>query len=206
LPGDPEEHLAALRAGREPTAIAMECSGKHAAMLLTTVVNDWPTESYLEPDHPVQQTITETFAALTGAPPDAVGVDGCGAPLLATTLRRLATATARLMNSPDGTDGRLLVDAMLAHPDVVSGTRREERHLMRAIPGLLAKTGGESVLVVGLPDGTACALKIEDGGKRARFVAMHRMLEIAGLDAEILRDRPPVLGGGKHVGEVRPAF
>ena len=53
---------------------------------------------------------------------------------------------------------------------------------------------------------TGIALKIEDGGKRARFVAMHRMLEIAGLDGEILRDRPPVLGGGKQVGEVRPAF
>ena len=206
LPTDPEEHLAALRAGHEPTAVAMECSGKHAAMLLATVVNDWPTATYLEPDHPLQRTITETFASFTGAPPDAVGVDGCGAPVLATTLRRLATATARLMNAPDGSDGRLLVDAMLAHPEFVSGTRREELRLMRAVPGLLAKTGAESVLVVGLPDGTACALKIEDGGKRGRFVAMHRMLEIAGLEAEILDVRPPVLGGGKQVGEVRPVF
>ena len=194
LPADPEEHLAALRAGRGPTAIPMECSGKHAAMLLTSVVNDWPIATYLDPDHPLQQAITETFASFTGAPPDAVGIDGCGAPVLATTLRRLATATARLMGAPDGSDGRLLVDAMLAHPEVVSGTRREELHLMRAIPGLFAKTGAESVLVVGLPDGSACALKIEDGGKRPRFVAMHRMLEIAGLEAEILRDRPAGAG------------
>ena len=206
LPADPAEHLAALRAGHEPTAMAMECSGKHAAMLLTTVVNDWPTASYLEPEHPLQQTITETFASLTGAKPDAVGVDGCGAPLLATTLTRLAAATARLMNAPDGSDGRHLVDAMLAHPEFVSGTRRDELRLMRAVPGLVAKTGAESVLVVGLPDGTACALKIEDGGKRARFVAMHRALEIAGVEADILSDRPAVWGGGKRVGEVRPAF
>jgi L-asparaginase II len=95
---------------------------------------------------------------------------------------------------------------MLAHPEYVSGTRREELALMRAFPGLVAKGGAESVLVVGLPDGSACALKIEDGGSRPLFVAMHRVLEIAGLDAEILHDRPSVLGGGKHVGEVRPAF
>jgi L-asparaginase II len=206
LPTDPEEHLAALRAGREPAPILMECSGKHAAMLLTSVVNDWPIETYLEPEHPLQQLIAETFASFTGTPPDAVGTDGCGAPLLATTLRRLATATARLMSAPSRSDPRMLLDALIAHPEYVSGSRRDELRLMRAVPGLFAKTGAQSVLVAGLPDGSACALKIEDGGSRPRFVAMHRMLEIAGLEAEILHDRPPILGGSKQVGEVRPAF
>ncbi len=206
LPTDLEEYRAALLAGREPAAILMECSGKQAAMLLTSVLNDWPIETYLDPDHPLQQTISETFASFTDAPPDAVGVDGCGAPVLATTLRRLAVATTRLMTAPSGSDARMLLDAMLAHPEYVSGTRRDERRLMQAVPGLFAKTGAESVLVAGLPDGSACALKIEDGGKRARFVAMHRILEVAGLEAEILHDRPPVLGGGKQVGELRPAF
>jgi L-asparaginase II len=205
-PLDPAEHAAVLRAGGGRAPILMDCSGKHAAMLLTSVVNDWPTETYLDPDHPLQQTITETFAELTGAPPDTVGVDGCGAPLLATSIRRLAAAFARVLASPEGSDGRRLVDAMLAHPEYVSGTRRDELHLMRAVPGLVAKEGAESVLIVGLPDGSACALKIEDGGSRPVFVAMRRVLEIAGLDAEILHDRPSVLGGGKQVGEVRPAF
>ena len=193
--------------GVSPQPILMECSGKHAAMLLASVLNDWPIESYLDPDHPLQQTISETFASFTDAPPDAVGIDGCGAPVLATTLRRLAVATTRLMSAPTGSDARLLLDAMLAHPEYVSGTRRDELRLMRAVPGLFAKTGAESVLVAGLPDGSACALKIEDGGgNRARFVAMHRVLEIAGLEAEILTERPAVLGGGKQVGELRPAF
>ncbi|HYJ69293.1 MAG TPA: asparaginase [Nocardioidaceae bacterium] len=206
LPTDREEFRAALRAGREPASILMECSGKHAAMLLTSVLNDWPIETYLDPDHPLQQTIAETFASFTDAPPDTVGIDGCGAPVLATTLRRLAVATARLMSSPRGSDARLLLDAMLAHPEYVSGTRRDERRLMQAVPGLFTKTGAESVVVAGLPDGSACALKIEDGGERARFVAMHRILEIVGLEAEILAERPAVVGGGKQVGEIRPAF
>jgi L-asparaginase II len=206
FPADPAEHAAVLRAGGEEAPILMECSGKHAAMLLTSVVNDWPTETYLDPGHPVQQVIANIFAELTGAPPDAVGVDGCGAPVLATSIRRLATAVARVLAEPEGSDGRHLVDAMLTHPEYVSGTRREELHLMRAVPGLVAKTGAENVLVVGLPDGSACALMIEGGGSRPRFVAMRRVLEIAGLDAEILRNRPPVLGGGKQVGEFRPAF
>ena len=205
-PLDPKEHAAVLRAGGDRAPILMDCSGKHAAMLLTSVVNDWPTDSYLDPDHPLQQAIIETFTELTGAAPDAVSTDGCGAPLLATTVRRLATAIARVQVAPQGSDERRLVDALLAHPEFLSGTRREELHLMQAIPGLVAKSGAESVLVVGLPDGSACALKIEDGGMRPLFVAMHRILEIAGLEAEILHDRPPVLGGSKQIGELRPAF
>ena len=184
----------------------MECSGKHAAMLLTCVVNDWPTNTYLEPGHPLHQAISETFARFTGAAPDLSGTDGCGAPVLATTVRRLATAIARVQNSAEGSDERRLLDAMVAHPEYVSGTRRDELRLMRAFPGLVAKTGAESVLVVGLPDGTAAALKIEDAGKRSRFVAMNRVLEIAGLNAEILSERPPVLGGATQVGEVRAVF
>lgn len=205
-PLDPKEHAALLRAGGERASILMDCSGKHAAMLLTCVVNDWPTASYLEPDHPLQQTITETFARFTGADPDVVGVDGCGAPLLATSLRRLATAIARVMGASEGSDERRLVDAVLAHPEYLSGTRRDDLRLMRAIPGLVAKAGAESVLVVGLPDGSACAVKIEDGSERPLFVAMHRILQIVGLDAPLLHERPHVLGGGKQVGEVRPAF
>ncbi len=205
-PLDPKEHAALLREGGERAPILMDCSGKHAAMLLTSVLNDWPTDTYLEPDHPLQQTITGVFAELTGAQPDVIGTDGCGAPQHATSVRRLATALAEMLRSPDGSDERRLLDAMLAHPEYVSGTRREELSLMRAVPGLVAKWGAESVLVVGLPDGSACALKIEDGGPRPLFVAMHRILEIAGLEAEILSERPAVLGGGKQVGEVRPAF
>jgi L-asparaginase II len=205
-PLDPKEHAALLRDGGERAPILMDCSGKHAAMLLTSVLNDWPTDTYLDPGHPLQQTITGIFAELTGAQPDVIGIDGCGAPQHATSVRRLATAIARLVGAPEGSDERHLADAMLAHPEYVSGTRREELRLMQAVPGLVAKAGAESVLVVGLPDGSACALKIEDGGTRPLFVAMHRILQIAGVEAEILAERPAVWGGGKQVGEVRPAL
>ena len=205
-PIDPKEHAAVLRAGGDRSPIYMDCSGKHAAMLLTSVVNDWPVDTYLDEAHPLQLAISATFAELTGADPDAMGTDGCGAPLFATSVRRLATGVARLMGGEPGSHERRLVDAMLAHPEYVSGSRRDELAMMRAVPGLVAKSGAESVLVVGLPDGSACALKIEDGGTRPLFVAMHRIVEIAGVEAGILRERPPVLGGGRQVGEIRPAF
>ncbi|WP_235833750.1 asparaginase [Aeromicrobium chenweiae] len=205
-PLDPHVHADLLRAGGVRAPILMDCSGKHAAMLLTCAVNDWPTENYLDADHPLQVTITETFTELTDGPPSVVGVDGCGAPLLATPLQQLARAIGRIVQEPAGSSGARLVEAMGEHPEYVSGTRRAELQLMRAVPGIVAKSGAESVYVAALPDGTAYALKIEDGGERPLYVVMNRALELAGVEAPLLRERPVVLGGGKQVGEVRPTF
>ncbi|MRJ75171.1 asparaginase [Aeromicrobium sp. SMF47] len=205
-PLDPHEHAELLRGGGGRAPILMDCSGKHAAMLLTCVVNDWPTSTYLDVEHPLQLAITRTFTELTDGPPAVVGVDGCGAPLLATSLQQLARAIGRIVQEPEGSSGARLVEAMRAHPEYVSGTRRAELQLMRAVPELVAKSGAESVYVVGLPDGSAYALKIEDGAERPLYAVMNRALELAGIDAPLLRERPVVLGGGKQVGELRTTF
>jgi L-asparaginase II len=205
-PLDPHVHADHLRAGGVREPILMDCSGKHAAMLLTCVVNDWDTATYLAPDHPLQQVVTATFTELTDGPPSVVGTDGCGAPLLATPLQQLARSVGRLASEPAGSHAARLLGAMREHPEYVSGTGRAERDLMRAFPGLVAKSGAESVFVVALPDGSAFALKIEDGSERPLHAVMSRMLELAGLDAPLLHERPVVLGGGKQVGEVRTAF
>jgi L-asparaginase II len=205
-PLEPHAHADYLRAGGKRDPICMDCSGKHAAMLLTCVTNEWTIDDYLDPEHPLQLEITATFTELTDGPPSIVGVDGCGAPLLATPLQQLARAMARIMQSPAGSLGARLVGAMAAHPEYLSGTRRAERELMQAFPGMVAKSGAESVYVAGLPDGSAYAIKIEDGGERSLYAVMGRALELAGLDAPVLRERPQVLGGGKPVGEVRTTF
>lgn len=205
-PLDPVEHAAVLRAGEGRAPIRMDCSGKHAAMLLTCVRGGWPIEDYLAPSHPVQQAIERTFAEMTDGPPAVVGVDGCGAPLLATSVIGLARAFARLAAAAPDTPEDAVLSAMRTAPEMVSGTRRSDMRLTRAVPGLVAKSGAESVAAVVPPDGGAAVVKIEDGGDRALFVAMHRVLELAGLTADLLTERPPVLGGGRPVGELRPVF
>ncbi|MBC7631286.1 MAG: asparaginase [Flavobacterium sp.] len=205
-PLDPHVHADYLRAGGVKAPICMDCSGKHAAMLLTCFTRGWSTVDYLEPSHPLQQEITATFTEVTGGPPSVVSTDGCGAPLLATPLQDLARAIGGIVQSPPGSHGARLVEAMRAHPEYVSGTGRAEFALMRAFPGLVAKSGAESVYVVGLPDGSAFALKIEDGAERPMYAVMNRGLELAGLDAPLLTERPVVLGGGKPIGELRLTF
>jgi len=198
---------ALIAQGGHRSPIFMNCSGKHAAMLATCVAQGWPTDTYRDPDHPLQQAVTETFAELTGEPVAHVAVDGCGLPLLATSLTGLARAFRALAVATDGPEARIAA-AIRSHPTYVSGTTRDERRLLEAIPGAIGKAGAEACYAVATPDGRAWALKIEDGGARARPVVMAAALErsgvldLDGVDADAVRatGRHPLLGGGAEVG------
>ena len=212
-PLDDAAREAVIRAGGTRSPILMNCSGKHAAMLATCVVQGWDTETYLDPAHPLQVAILETFARLTGEPVTTVAVDGCGAPLLSTSLTGLARAFAALATATDGPEHRV-AEAIRRHPSYVSGTTRDELALHRAIPGLIGKAGAESCYAVALPDGRSWALKTDDGAPRVRPVLMAEALRRSGVlaedgvDAEAVAStgRFDLLGGGKPVGEIRAAF
>jgi L-asparaginase II len=204
LPYDETERANWLRIGREPTPLAHNCSGKHAAMLATCVENGWPTGSYLDPGHPLQELLAETVADLAGEPVAAVGVDGCGAPVFALSVLGLAAAFARMATSaPDSAEGRVAA-AMRQHPEWLGGTDRDVTQLIRGVPGIIAKDGAEAVYAAALPDGRAAALKIADGGQRARPVVLAALLRRLGLAAPILDElaTAPVPGGGRSVGVV----
>src|SRR3954451_12598682 len=127
-PLDDAAKVAAIRAGEEPSSLAMNCSGKHAAMLLTCVVNGWDTTTYRSPDHPLQQGIATSFAELTGEPVAVTAVDGCGAPLLSTSLMGLARGFRAMALATEGPQWRV-AEAIRAHPEYVSGTTRDELRL-----------------------------------------------------------------------------
>lgn len=205
LPVEERVHEAALRAGTEPAPVLMNCSGKHAAMLATCIVNGWDTATYPEVDHPLQQALRAAVEDLTGVPVEVVGVDGCGAPLFSTTLAGLATAYRRLaLAAPETPEGRVAA-AYRDFPEYASGSARDEAELLRALPGAIGKGGAEAVYAVALPDGRAVALKIDDGGGRARAVVMAAALRRLGC-ADRVVDRlatAPLYGGGAVVGGVR---
>ena len=93
---------------------------------------------------------------------------------------------------------------MNGHPQMVGGTGRDVTALMAGVPGLVAKDGAEGVYAVGLPDGSAVALKVLDGAQRPRPVVMAAALRVLGLDAPVLDEvgDVPVLGHGERVGAV----
>jgi L-asparaginase II len=192
--------------GEGMSRIRMNCSGKHAAMLATCAVNGWPTGSYLAPDHPLQQAIRHTIEELAGQQVAATGVDGCGAPLFGLTLAGLARAFRVLVLAAPGTPERRVADAMRAYPEWTSGTHRDERRLMAAVPGLLVKSGAEGVDAFALADGHGVrsgAVKIDDGGQRARTPVTVAVLRQLGAVVPDELATVPVTGGDAVVGEVR---
>jgi L-asparaginase II len=169
-----------IREGVTPTALWSNCSGKHAAMLALARLEGWPTSGYQQRDHPVQQAVAESIARWSDLPVDALqwGVDGCTAAAVATPLRSMALAWARLGNSDDPAMSTIR-GAMLAHPELVAGSGRLDTILMTAWPGrVLVKVGAEGVFAAALPGlGLGLALKVADGDLRAAAIALVAALE-----------------------------
>jgi L-asparaginase II len=195
-PLEGEAQRAIVRAGGGPTSITQNCSGKHAGMLATAVVNGWPTEGYRDPDHPVQRLILDDLRRHAGAV-TAVGVDGCGAPAPVVSLVGLAQAVRRL-----AVEDHQVRRAMAGHPEMVGGPQRDVTRLMRHVPGLLAKDGAEGVQVAALPDGRAVAVKIADGSGRGRTPVTVGALRALGVPIDPDAFIEPVLGHGEPVGRV----
>ena len=205
LPIGELEHARWLAAGTEPVPVAQDCSGKHAGMLVTCRVNDWPIESYLDVDHPLQQAIRATTAQVVGEVSHTT-VDGCGAPLFAVPLAGLASSFGALAAADPTTDEGRIADAMRTAPQMVGGTGRDVTQFMQAVPGLIAKDGAEAVYAAGLADGRGIALKVADGAPspRARRALLAHALLALGVDTPGLRELAdqPVLGHGRPVGAV----
>jgi L-asparaginase II len=194
-----------IRTGRGKTALQMDCSGKHAGMLATCVINGWSTTDYLNPDHPLQIAITETITEVTGATPVAVSTDGCGAPAHMIELQHLARAMRALAVGDAGPEGRMIFEAMEKYPHMVAGDDRHATAIAAAVPGLAAKDGAESIYVAAMSDGRAVALKLSDGSGRGIATVLLAALQRLGVDVSAVPASVTevVLGHGKPVGGVR---
>ena len=205
-PLDEHAQHEAIRAGGRPTPLQMNCSGKHSGMVATCVRRGWAhDDSYLHTDHPLQMAITRTITELTGERPAHVGVDGCGAPAHAFSLIGLARAFRSIATGAAGTAGDRVYAAMTGHPTMVGGQHRDVTRFMQLVPGLMAKDGADGVFAAAMPDGRAIALKIADGGDRARPPVMLAALDRLGLASDELGAAvaQPLRGHGRTVGEVR---
>lgn len=198
-----------------PERVYMNCSGKHAAMLLTCRTNGWDTATYLDPAHPLQVHIRELVERLTGTKTYATAIDGCGAPVYAMTLSGLARAIQRIGTSSERSPFALhraagaLVRAVREHPWTIQGPGLPDTLAVEKL-GVFAKTGAEGVCVMVAPDGTTVALKMLDGSGRAAAVTALALLTQAGSlpapqVARVIAELPlTVSGGGQKVGVIRP--
>lgn len=185
------------------TRIAMNCSGKHAGMLATSIANNWPIENYLAMDHPLQKLILNEIESVASEKSMNKTFDGCGAPLFAISTIGLARAIQDLTLADDSASTQIR-NAMREYPELVSGVGRLTQRWMSVIPGLLMKEGAEGVQIASLTDGRTLAFKISDGGFRPFSVITAAALAHFGVKAP--DESVSVFGGGAPIGSIRATF
>ncbi len=196
-----------IRAGETPCQYHNQCSGKHAGFL-TLNEHLGGGADYIDIDHPVQRAVLAAHEEATGEDSAGWGIDGCSAPNHATSLHGVATAMARFASATEGTDARQsamvrLREAMMLHPELVSGDGRPCTELMRACAGRAAiKGGADGYYVAILPEpGLGVALKVMDGADRGRESAIAAILHKLGL----IEDGHPALATWMHPEQINVA-
>jgi L-asparaginase II len=179
---EPTAH-AMIAGGEKPGRVHNQCSGKHAGMLACCVQQQWVTNGYHRPTHPLQQRIRSTLAQWMRIKADdmEVGVDGCGLPTFALALDAVAEGCARFsaVAAQHGSGPARIIQSMTRHPEFVAGTDQLDTDLMRIANGrLFAKVGAEGFYCAGVPSmKLGVALKAEDGAKRAAEAALLAVLQ-----------------------------
>ena len=207
-------------AGARFTTLQHNCSGKHTGMLAYCRQCGLPLESYLAFDHVLQKEIRCAVSHMTGVAEQSLvaGIDGCSAPNYAVPLDRLAFAYARLARGGEddhyGAAPTVLAAAMTAHPEMVSGERRNDLTLMRAGRGdWVTKVGAEGVQAIGVRSKNwGIAIKVVDGNARGLHPATVAVLAQLGLLDDAQRSElaswgePPIRNyRGIVTGRVSPA-
>lgn len=215
-PSDAATRRDMVRDHGEASRIRMNCSGKHALMLRACVATGWPTQGYLDAEHPLQVQIREVVERLAGEKVAHTSVDGCGAPVHAITLTGLARAIHRIGSASERSPFALhrvagtLVRAVRESPWTIAGPGEPDTIAIETL-GVFAKGGAEGIMVMVAPNGTTVALKMLDGnGRAATLVAAHLLSRAGALtesDVQTLASALPlsVLGGGQPVGMLRVA-
>jgi L-asparaginase II len=170
-------------------------------MLAACVTADWPTDTYLDPEHPLQVGNRHIVAEATGVAPEPSGVDGCGAPAFRGTVAGLATSFARLSIEPRFAEA---ARAMTRFPALVADNRRPDGRFGMWWGGP-AKVGAAGILA-SAKSGIGIATKSRAGSIEvavAAAIAVASRLELitpAMHDALEDEAAPPVFGGGRRVG------
>jgi L-asparaginase II len=191
------------------------CSGKHSGMLALAQMLQIDPTGYTELTHPVQQIMYQAVADSANLSKGEVdtGIDGCGVPVFYLPLYNMAWAYARLAKPEQGQWGgretavRLIRNAMLAHPQVVAGSKRFDTVLMNVTKGrILAKIGAEAVYcLASVPDGIGVSFKIDDGSYRsitpAGIAILKKLDLLSAVEYQTLIETfPPVLKN--HRGDI----
>ena len=158
------------------------CSGKHAAFLATCKKLNWPIETYLKGDHPLQIEIFRIVSELLEIPTSEIKAerDDCGAPTLYLKLCEMSRLYS-LLSSSDNAELEQISRAMTTNPTLISDNNKFDTEIIKASHGqVIGKGGAEGIQCLSkVNEGIGLALKVEDGSKRAKHaVSLHLLKQL----------------------------
>lgn len=195
------DRMLAARGRVDPERILHTCSGKHAAWLAACVTAGWDTDSYIDQEHPLQQSVVAIMHEFSGVDPEPAGVDGCGAPAARGTLTGLARAFQRLGTDPEMAS---IASAMTRFGALVRDNVRPSGKIALQWGGPV-KYGAEGSLAL-VRQGVGIATKSRSGDRDATAAAMLEVADRLGMLTDAMNGalenvrNPAVIGGGRTVG------
>ena len=172
-----------IQANQSPCKLHHNCSGKHAGLLWACHLQGMPVVGYEKPSHPIQQQILAQLQALLPQKTTwTMALDGCTLPSYAFTLLELAELASAFSKQQQG---KLLLQAMAAHPHLIAGTGRFDTSLMTATKQagieIISKGGAEGLVVLWhLNRQEVAVLKTVSGDGVLRDYAIVRLLRLWG--------------------------
>ena len=168
------------------------CSGKHAAFLATCKKLNWPIESYLKEDHPLQVEIFRILSELLEIPKYKIIAerDDCGAPTIYLKLLEMSKLYS-LLSSSDNAELEQISRAMTTNPIMVSDNNKFDTEIIKASHGqVIGKGGAEGIqCLCKVNEGIGIALKVEDGSKRAKHaVSLHLLKQLEWISELRIQD------------------
>ncbi|MDC3041115.1 asparaginase [Prochlorococcus sp. AH-736-B08] len=158
------------------------CSGKHAAFLATCKKMNWPLDSYLKGNHPLQIEIFRIVSELLDIPISEINAerDDCGAPTLYLKLLEMSKLYS-ILSSSENAELEQISRAMTTNPIMISDNNKFDTEIINSSHGqVIGKGGAEGIqCLCKVNEGIGLALKVEDGSKRAKHaVSLHLLKQL----------------------------
>ncbi len=155
------------------------CSGKHAAMLSICKHMGFSTKNYKDFSHPLSDLIINKVCELceTSTNDIIISKDGCGLPVVATTLEQLGKGYLNLFTNKKYDD---IKNAFLTYPFLIGGKERSDSIIISQFSNCIAKVGACGLLVIVNIEKEECIIvKIADSNMESReLTAFNSLIQL----------------------------
>ncbi len=162
---------ARIQEGLPQSKFYHNCSGKHAALMITQRALGGDVKDYCKIGSVGENEVLRTMSVFSEFPEDKIkiGIDGCGVPVFACPMRNIAVAFKNLACIDTIKDdtlaeaARKFVPRMNKYPHMIRGTGNRCT-VLNADPNIVAKSGANGVYCLGLKkERIGIAFKTQDG-------------------------------------------